>query len=128
LLALGLSASTGEVIRVLAKENRVVSASDFKFAVRKGKRAYTPHAVVYTARRDPQQPTRFGFIVGKNVGGAVKRNLVRRRLRAITRDLLAERPTGSDVVVRALPGVDQLGWDTLQAEISTAVRGSERQR
>jgi ribonuclease P protein component len=113
---------------VLAKENRVLSAGDFKTVVRRGKRAHTQHAVIYAVRRDASQPTRFGFIVAKSVGGAVKRNLVRRRLRAIARELLLVQPTGLDVVVRALPGVDQLGWDTLHKEISDAVRGSEVRR
>ena len=109
---------------MLAKANRVVSAADFKSAVRRGKRSYTPHAVLYVAARDGSSPTRFGFIVGKNVGGAVQRNLVRRRLRSIASELLREHATGSDVVVRALPSVGQLSWASLQAEISEAVRGS----
>lgn len=113
---------------MLPKTNRVLSAADFKSAVRKGKRAYTPHAVVYLSPRDATESTRFGFIVGKNVGGAVQRNLVRRRLRSIGRDLLATNATGRDVVVRALPGVDQLDWDTLHSEISGAVNGSVGRR
>jgi len=113
---------------VLAKTNRVLSAADFKFAVRRGKRVHTPHAVVYLAERDAGQATRFGFIVGKNVGGAVQRNLVRRRLRSIGRDLLVSNATGRDVVVRALPGVDHLAWDTLHSEISEVVNGSVGRR
>lgn len=113
---------------MLAKTNRVLSAADFKSAVRKGKRLYAPHAVVYLARGDAEAPTRFGFIVGKNVGNAVTRNLVRRRLRSIGRDLLATRATGGDVVVRALPGVEQLPWSTLQSEITTVVDGSVGRR
>ena len=113
---------------VLPKINRVLSAADFKSAVRKGKRVYTPHAVVYLSPRAAEQATRFGFIVGKNVGGAVQRNLVRRRLRSIGRDLLVANATGRDVVVRALPGVEQLGWDTLHSEISEVVNGSVGRR
>ena len=113
---------------MLSKTNRVLSAADFKFAVRRGKRVFTPHAVIYLSSRDASASTRFGFIVGKNVGGAVQRNLVRRRLRSIGRDLLVSNATGRDVVVRALPGVDQLGWDTLHTEISEAVNGSVGRR
>jgi len=113
---------------VLSKSNRVLSAADFKSAVRRGKRVYAPHAVVYLLAHSDAEPTRFGFIVGKNVGGAVQRNLVRRRLRSIGRDLLATNASGRDVVVRALPGVDQLGWDTLHTEISEAVNGSVGRR
>jgi ribonuclease P protein component len=111
---------------VLAKQNRVRAAADFKSAVRKGRRSFSPHAVVYIAARDSVEPTRFGFIVGKNVGGAVQRNLVRRRLRSIGHDLLASGPTGRDVVVRALPGAHQVPWDTLHSEITDMVNRSER--
>jgi ribonuclease P protein component len=113
---------------VLSKSNRVLSAADFKAAVRRGKRVHTPHAVVYLSQRDASAATRFGFIVGKNVGGAVQRNLVRRRLRSIGRDLLVANATGRDVVVRALPGADQLAWDTLHSEISEVVNGSVGRR
>jgi ribonuclease P protein component len=111
---------------VLAKQNRVLTAADFKAAVRSGRRSYAQHAVVYTAARDSVSPTRFGFIVGKNVGGAVQRNLVRRRLRAIGAELLSDQPTGRDIVVRALPGAHQVGWDTLHSEITDVVNGSGR--
>ncbi|GAB2456661.1 ribonuclease P protein component [Conyzicola lurida] len=110
---------------MLAKENRVLSAADFKSAVRRGKRVYSPHAVIYLTKPEAEAPTRFGFIVGKNVGGAVQRNLVRRRLRSIARELLPDAGEGRDVVVRALPGVDQLPWDTLQSEIAVAIDGAK---
>jgi ribonuclease P protein component len=118
--------ATGPRAVVLAKENRVRSAADFKSAVRTGRRSHAAHAVVYVSRRDADAPTRFGFIVGKNVGGAVERNLVRRRLRSIGRDLLDAQPTGRDVVVRALPGAHQVPWDTLHSEITDVLNGSGR--
>ena len=113
---------------VLSKANRVLSAADFKSSVRRGRRVNTGHAVLYVTNRDAAQPTRFGFIVGKNVGGAVTRNLVRRRLRSIGRELLVDHSTGRDLVIRALPGVEQLAWDTLHSEICDAVNGSVRGR
>ena len=44
-----------------------------------------------------------GFVVGKTVGGAVARNAVTRRLRALARERLDRLPAGSTLVVRALP-------------------------
>jgi ribonuclease P protein component len=111
---------------VLAKSNRVRTAADFKSTVRKGRRSYSAHAIVYVQPRDATEPARFGFIVGKNVGGAVQRNLVRRRLRSIGRDLVSAGTSGRDVVVRALPGADQVPWDTLHSEIADVVTGSGR--
>ncbi len=48
-------------------------------------------------------PPRAGFVVSKAVGGAVVRNTVTRRLRAVVRARLDRLPTGSLLVVRALP-------------------------
>lgn len=59
---------------------------------------------------------RFGFIVGKTVAGAVGRNLVKRRLRALAREVLAQHPSGFDLVVRAQAGAAELDWNRLREE------------
>ena len=59
---------------------------------------------------------RFGFIVGKTVAGAVGRNLVKRRMRAIAREVLAQHPSGFDAVVRAQAGAAELEWTRLREE------------
>jgi ribonuclease P protein component len=102
---------------VLPKANRVARADDFRMTVRRGRRVTTPHALLYIAARNADDPTRFGFIVSKAVGNAVVRNLVTRRLRSIGRGVLEFRATGSDIVIRALPGSPEAPWTTLQGEI-----------
>lgn len=55
-------------------------------------------------RRTPLSFSRFAFIVSNKVAKrAVARNLLKRRLRAITRALLPEISKGFDVLVTALP-------------------------
>ena len=109
---------------VLAKANRVLSGTDFKSVVRSGRRLSTPHAVVYFSRTGDSSPTRFGFIVAKSVGGSVVRNRMRRQLRSIGRELLAETAKGVDVVVRPLPGSAEHPWATLQSQVIDAVHKS----
>lgn len=53
---------------------------------------------------------RFGFIVSRAVGDAVTRNRLRRRYRALARELVDAGGRGQDVVVRALPAVAELSW------------------
>ncbi|WP_213816801.1 ribonuclease P protein component [Glaciihabitans sp. dw_435] len=106
---------------MLAKANRVVRADDFRTTVRKGRRVSTRHAVVYLHARSFGEPTRFGFIVAKTVGNAVTRNLMRRRLRSVGRDILDQHSTGTDIVIRALPGSDEVSWATLHDEISQGI-------
>jgi ribonuclease P protein component len=77
------------------------------------------------------EPTRFGFIVSKAVGNAVTRNLVKRRLREVAGQSLADpsfvvRGTGFDVVVRALPHAAGASWAELSAETRAALESACR--
>ena len=56
--------------------------------------------------------TRVGFSVSKQVGGAVIRNRVKRRLRTIVRSL--EWVPGFDLVIVARSGADSVSYGELQ--------------
>jgi ribonuclease P protein component len=105
----------------LARANRVVRPEDFRTVVRRGRRIASPLAVYYRLERDAGDPARFGFIVSRAVGGAVERNLMRRRMRAVGRKLVDGGSRGADVVVRALPGSAQHGWASLSADMHHAL-------
>lgn len=104
----------------------MTSGADYRTIVRRGRRASTGTAVVYATRGPEDEPTRFGFIVSKKVGNAVTRNTVRRRLKAVSAELLPGLPSGCAVVVRVLPGMEQTAWVTLQEEIASAVTRAVR--
>jgi len=86
---------------VLPAPNRLRSSADFARIVRGGVRVGRPTLVVHALKQDGTT-TRVGFVVSKAVGGAVVRNRVKRRLRALVRPLVVT-STQCDVVVRALP-------------------------
>ncbi len=75
--------------------------------------------VIYLKRDESLTHARFGFIVSKTVSGAVGRNLIKRRLRAISRELVATHPSGFDLVIRALPEAKEFEWNRLQQEVLT---------
>lgn len=102
---------------MLARANRVTRPDDFRAAVRRGRRFPTEHTVLHVLTAATTGPARFGFIVTKAVGGAVVRNTVKRRLRAVCHDVLPGVQSGTDIVIRALPGSDQVPWATLHSEI-----------
>lgn len=79
------------------------------------------HAVVYIRSSEEASP-RFGFIVAKTVGIAVKRNLVRRRLKALCHGVLSRTAPGTEVVIRALPGAATQPFGVLCEEITTSLR------
>ena len=93
--------------------------------MRRGRRVATPWGVIHIATSGAVEP-RFGFVVSKSVGSAVTRNLVKRRLRAASQELLPSVPPGTDVVIRALPGSDTVSWATLQSELAVVVARDAR--
>ncbi|MHB1171267.1 MAG: ribonuclease P protein component [Lacisediminihabitans sp.] len=110
---------------MLARTNRLVRAEDYRRVVRRGRRSTAQYMVVYFTERDGRDPARFGFIVAKSVGVAVVRNRVRRRLKALVYEMLDSIPTGTDMVIRALPGSGEVSWATLQREIFGIVTRAE---
>lgn len=80
---------------------------------------------------------RAGFVVSKAVGGAVVRNRVKRRLRAIMSQQLRRRlvaDSGALIQVRALPAAAEADYATLEADVASALTqclrraGGERPR
>lgn len=63
-----------------------------------------------------------GFAVGRNVGNAVTRNRVRRRLQHCVRGCWDEVPPGSRLVVRALPAAASVSSADLCADVSAGLR------
>jgi ribonuclease P protein component len=109
---------------MLARENRLTKADEFRSTMKLGRKISSQHLVIYLKRDEAQPQARFGFVVAKTVGGAVKRNLVKRRLREAARELLTELTSGFTVVVRALPGAAESDWNTLREELRTAVQSA----
>ncbi|MEU4751494.1 ribonuclease P protein component, partial [Micromonospora tulbaghiae] len=69
-----------------------------------------------------------GFVVSKAVGGAVVRNKVRRRLRHLVRERLAELPAGTTLVVRALPAAADATYTRLGADLDAALAAARTPR
>jgi ribonuclease P protein component len=92
--------------------------------MKNGRKLASIHLVTYIQRDGSLSHTRFGFVVAKSVGGAVTRNLVKRRLRAIAREFLQSEPSAKDfsIVVRALEGASVASFDELKSELLGSVR------
>lgn len=88
---------------MLPEANRLRRSADFVRVTRTGRRCAAASLVVHLELGGEPWPARAGFVVSKAVGGAVVRNAVTRRLRALVRDRLARLPVGSSLVVRARP-------------------------
>ena len=71
---------------------------------------------------------RFGFIISKQVGTAVIRNTVRRRLKAVCAEAISDVPQGTDVVIRALPASATATFAELTADVTRCLARLDRTR
>lgn len=114
---------------MLPAKARLRKAPEFAQTLRFGRRAGHPALVVSAlgaAGAEPEQPARVGFVVGRRIGGAVVRNVVRRRLQHLMAERLDRLPPGSRTVVRALPGVDRLRYAELGRELDRLLARTSR--
>ena len=89
--------------------------------MKQGLKASTEHMVVYLNRDTNQSQVRFGIVVGKTVGNAVQRNLVKRRARAVFMSKIDLLQAGSDLVLRALPGLAEISWSEFNQELESSL-------
>jgi len=107
---------------VLPAAHRLRSSTDFASVTRHGQRARCGGLVVYLLPSETDAPARIGLVVGKTVGGSVVRHQVSRRLRAQLSDRLEKIPTGSRMVVRALPDTAAASSEDVGRDLERALR------
>lgn len=98
---------------MLARVHRIVDGDHLRQVSRRGSRAASDYFVVARLATSVDAPARIGFIVSKQVGGAVIRNRVRRQLRDLAQREITAGLTGEDVVVRALPAAGGTSYQEL---------------
>jgi ribonuclease P protein component len=89
------------------RHHRLSRSRDFDTVYRKGRSVSTRFLVLYSFPRedDLEGPPRLGLAVSRQLGGAVERNRLKRRLRASFEELSAGLPSGHDYVLIARPGL-----------------------
>jgi ribonuclease P protein component len=113
---------TGE--RRFPRTARLLKHSDFERVYRQGRRHFSPHMTVfYLVQPDeslPPRSARVGFTVGRQLGGAVERNRIKRRLREAVRLRRGLLESAVDVVINPKKSVLNLEFAALLEEISRA--------
>lgn len=109
-----MRAVMGETITVLRKRAEFLAAN-------KGLRNARPGFVLLT-RGNENLGKRFGVTVTKKIGNAVVRNRMKRRMRALARDLLPTKGiTGADHVLIGRQGGIERDYQALTAELAKAL-------
>ncbi len=104
----------------MRRQQRLKRRQDFATVYRSGK-TYAGGPLVLRVRANPEIAVpRFGFAVGKRLGGAVVRNKIKRRLREAARISGAE--GGADVVVIATGAAREASYHELEGTLQELLR------
>jgi len=107
---------------VLASVNRLTSGPVFAATIKRGSRAGTGTVVLHLQLGEPgSEAARVGLVVNRQIGNAVTRNKVKRRLRALARERLGSLPGSAVLVVRALPAAATASYAELGADLDRAL-------
>jgi len=99
------------------RDRRLRRHAEFVRAQRAGRRVGTAHfTLLVAAQRPPPRASRLGVVVARKIGGAVRRNRVKRLCRECFRNWPAFLPDGVDLIVIAREGAHELGLEQVRAE------------
>ena len=107
--------------------SRLKANSDFQRVRREG-RSWSHSLVVLIASANNLAETRVGIAAGKSVGGAVKRNRAKRRLREAIRLAAPSLASGWDVVLVARPALPEAAWPEVVSALSQLIGRAKLQK
>ena len=93
----------------MKRRHRLSRSRDFDAVYRHGRSTATRYLVLYAFPREDGDGLgpRLGLAVSRQLGGAVERNRIKRRLRAAFEQIEDDLPVGNDYVLIARPGLGE---------------------
>ena len=93
----------------MKRRHRLSRSRDFDAVYRHGRSTATRYLVLYSFPREESddEGPRLGLAVSRQLGGAVERNRLKRRLRAAFDEVSERLPTENDYVLIARPGLGE---------------------
>jgi len=95
---------------------RLTRSNDIRRVRRNGK-SFAHPLVVLVLQNSTESTLRVAIITGKSIGGAVERNLTRRRLRAICDRLIPEMTRGFEAILIAREPCSRASFEELEQAV-----------
>ncbi|MCL1905755.1 MAG: ribonuclease P protein component [Clostridiales bacterium] len=105
---------------MLPKHLRLRDRRDFKLVYKRGQTIAVPTLALYWRKTGGQGP-RIGFSVSKKIGKAVERNRIKRRCRAVSRELLYHFTPGTDYIFVLRPAAAKADYQRLKADMAKSL-------
>ena len=107
-------------------DHRLRKNSQFQYIYKKGERTHTDNFTLF-AVKSKYQGYKIGFSISKKLGKANKRNLLKRRMREITRQNF-QIPSFCNYVILAKENATQLTFEQLKEELTRLFEKYEKKK
>ena len=105
---------------MLASDNRLKKRKEFAYLYNNGKAKHTSTlTLVYLPTKN--RKLKVGFSIGKKIGKAHTRNLIKRRLRMCVREIISNMKDNFNVVFIAKAGITELNFPELSKQVKYLV-------
>ena len=105
---------------MLKSINRLRKRKEFAYLYNNGNAKHTANlTIVYLPTK--HREIKIGFSITKKIGKANVRNLIKRRLRDIVKDLVCNMPDEFNVVFIAKAGIENLSYQELKKQVETCI-------
>jgi ribonuclease P protein component len=108
------------------RDARLLKHADFQAVYKQGRKHFSGNMTAFYRENDRPAGPRVGLTIGKVLGGAVVRNRIRRRMRALVRQHLSELARPLDLVLHPRKSVLTLKFVQLDAEIKQVFAAVQR--
>ena len=97
----------------LDKRRILRGRNEFNEIFSTGQRVSSKHLLLLTKNAEE---SKFAFTVSRKIGGAVRRNFAKRRLREILRLNQKQLPENMHIILQAKPGIERTNFELLSEE------------
>lgn len=108
----------------MKRQDRLRRNSDFQRVRREGKFHASPLMVLAFLQNELDH-SRFGFVVSKRLGKAVRRNKIKRRMREAIRLQLPHLKPGFDVVLIARQPINRASYTQIEQDLANLLTKSD---
>lgn len=108
---------------MLKSINRLKKRKEFAYLYNNGIAKHSQHITLVSLPLK-NRVLKVGFSIGKKVGKAHTRNLIKRRMRACVREFIPKMLDNHNVVFICKSGIDEIAFDTMKKEVHSLIEKS----
>ena len=93
------------------------SRESYKFIFLNGKKIRGKGNIIFVVKNSSVDDIKIGIAIDKKLGKAVKRNWIKRRIRAVCTDLIIQMNCGFSIIIKPVPENVMMNFEELKNEL-----------